>query len=218
MERTLEPEYMDTRQEADEYESMDHAGPNAAFVERAASLGPRGRVLDLGTGPGHIPVLLCERVPGIRVVALDAARTMLDHARRHRAASPHAARIGLVRGDAKRLPFADGCFDAVLSNTILHHVPEPADMLREVARVLAPGGALLVRDLFRPPTPQRALELVDLHCAGQNDVQRELFRASLHAALTPDELRACADACGLASAELVVDTDRHVSLQRAAAR
>ncbi len=209
---------MDTRREADEYEAMDHSGPNAAFVERVAELGTRGRVLDVGTGPGHVPVLLCERLLTARVVAVDAACTMLAHARRHRARSAHGVRIDLVRADAKSLPFADASFDAVVSNTILHHIPDPMDMLREVARVLKPAGALLVRDLFRPATAGRASELTQLHAGNQNEAQRELFRASLHAALTPAELRGCADACGLSSAEILVDSDRHVSLQRAARR
>ena len=216
VQRTLEPEYMDTRREADEYESMDHAQPNAAFVQRAVELGARGRILDVGTGPGHVPVLLCRQLPQARVVAVDAARTMLDHARRKRADSPHAARIALVRADAKRLPFPAASFNGVVSNTILHHIPEPAELLRELARVAMPGAMVLVRDLFRPRTAERAKELTALHCQGQTELQRELFRASLHAALTPDELRACAHAAGLGSAELVVDSDRHVSLQRAA--
>jgi len=217
LERTLEPEYMDTRREADEYDAMDHGGPNEAFVERLVALGAAGRTLDLGTGPGHIPVLVCARIATARVTAIDAAATMLDHARRRRGASRHARRIALVRADAKCLPFSDSCFDTVYSNTILHHIPEPRDLLAEVARVLVPGGTLLVRDLFRPATPERALELVRLHCAGENEMQRELFRASLHAALTPDELSVLAAGCGLA-AEVVIDSDRHMSLQSARTR
>ena len=80
-------------------------------------------------------------------------------------------------------------------------------------RLLAPGGVLLIRDLFRPPTPERALELVGLHAAGETEYQRELFRASLHAAFEPDELRAIAREAGLAGVELVLDSDRHMSLQ-----
>ena len=74
---------------------------------------------------------------------------------------------------------------------------------------------LLIRDLFRPPTPERALELVSEHAAGESEYNRELFRASLHAALTRDELRAVADASGLSHAEIAIDSDRHMSLQLA---
>jgi ubiquinone/menaquinone biosynthesis C-methylase UbiE len=213
VERVLEPEVMDTPEEADGYDAMDHAGPNRAFVERLVELGARGRMLDVGTGPGHIPLLVCERVPDARVVAIDLARHMLAHAERHRAASPHGARVELRLADAKRLDFEDASFDAVFSNTILHHIPDPRPFLAEARRVLRPGGVLLIRDLYRPETPERALELAALHAAGATPEQRELLRASLCAALTPAELRAVADRAGLGDAQIVIDSDRHMSLQ-----
>ena len=216
MQRVLEPEYMDTAEEADGYDSMDHAEPNAAFVARLVELGAHGRMLDIGTGPGHIPLLVCDTIEGARVVGLDAAETMLVHARRHLAGSPHGERVDYVRGDAKALELEDASFDTVYSNTILHHIPDPAPFLAEARRVLRPGGVLLVRDLYRPPSNERAAELVALHAAEATPYQRELFRASLCASLTPEELRTLADSVGLADAEVAIDSDRHMSLQIAA--
>jgi len=217
MDRILENEVMDSAAEAEEYDAMDHAEPNAAFVERLAELGARGRMLDLGTGPGSIPLLVCARIPDCTVLGVDLADSMLAIAEARLLASPFAERVEFRRADVKALPFEDASFDAVFSNTILHHIPEPADMLREARRVLAPGGALLIRDLYRPPSPERAGELVALHAADAGPRQRELFRASLGAALTCAELRILADGCGLAAAEIVLDSDRHMSLQIAAA-
>lgn len=216
MERVLESEVMDTAEEADGYDAMDHSEPNAAFVARLVELGARGRMLDIGTGPGHIPLLVCERIADARVVGIDLARHMLAHAERHRRASPFAARIEFRFADAKGLDFGDASFDTVFSNTILHHIPDPRPFLAEAWRVLKPGGVLLVRDLYRPATPERALELVRLHAADASPYQQELFHASLKAALTQDELRAVARAAGLADAEIVIDTDRHMSIQIAA--
>jgi ubiquinone/menaquinone biosynthesis C-methylase UbiE len=144
---------------------------------------------------------------------VDLSEHMLSHARAARDASLFADRLDYRRGDAKALEFPDACFDAVYSNTILHHIPEPASFLREAHRVLHPGGALLIRDLFRPATAERVEELVSRHAGDATLAQRALFRDSLHAALTPEELRRAADAAGLEQAQLVVDTDRHVSLQ-----
>ena len=73
-----------------------------------------------------------------------------------------------------------------------------------------------MRDLYRPETPERAVELVGMYAAEETPYNQELFRASLCAALTPGELRVVADAVGLEDAQLVVDTDRHMSLQIAA--
>ena len=213
IERILEPEAMDTAEEAAEYEAMDHSAANAAFVARLVELGAHGRVLDLGTGPAHIPLLVCEQIESATVVGIDLAEHMLRTARARVARSRYADRIELRCMDAKRLDFEGAAFDAVVSNTILHHIPDPAPFLREALRVLRPGGVLLVRDLFRPTSVERLDELVALHASDATPYQRELFRASLHAAFTPGELRELCDACGLAEAEVVIDTDRHVSIQ-----
>jgi ubiquinone/menaquinone biosynthesis C-methylase UbiE len=213
MERTLEPELMDTPEEAASYDAMDNSAANRAFVERLVELGAHGRMLDIGTGPGHIPLLVCERIASGHVVGIDLARHMLEYAERHRAASLHQDRLEFRLADAKGLDFEAESFDTVFSNTILHHIPDPHSFLSEARRVLRPGGVLLIRDLFRPATPERALELVSLHVGNGTPEQKELFRASLHAALTLEELRRVADEAGLADAALVQDSDRHVSLQ-----
>jgi ubiquinone/menaquinone biosynthesis C-methylase UbiE len=149
----------------------------------------------------------------VSVLGIDLSQNMLRHAERHRADSPHRERVSFALADAKGLDFPDSAFDAVCSNTILHHIPDPRPFLAEAWRVLKPGGVLLIRDLFRPATPQRALELVRLYAAGETPYQQELFRASLHAALEPDELRALAAEAGLDGVELLLDSDRHMSLQ-----
>ncbi len=207
---------MDAAAEAEAYDAMDHSGPNEAFVQRLLELGARGRILDVGCGPGHIPLLIATMQPEAEVTGVDLSAAMLRIAEEHRAVSSHAARVRFTKADAKKLPFADASFDTVCSNTILHHIPEPAPFLRECWRVLKPGGAFLVRDLFRPATVPEVYALVRKHAAGESAEAQELFRASLCAALTPEELRAAARAAGLSGAEVVVDTDRHMSLQRSA--
>lgn len=213
IERRLEPEAMDTADEAAAYAAMDHSAPNAAFVDRLIELGAHGHMLDIGTGPGQIPLLVCERIADAHVTAIDLADAMLAIARQLRDESPHADRVVLERADAKSLGYADASFDVVYSNTILHHIPDPLPFVREAHRVLRPGGALLIRDLLRPDT-QAALEaLVARYAADDTEVQRGLFRDSLHAALTPAELAQVAREAGLTDAEIVTDSDRHLSLQ-----
>lgn len=221
LDRILEPEAMDTAEEARDYDAMDHSGPNANFIARLIELGAHGSMLDIGTGPGHMPPVIAAQVPGSHVTGVDLAHEMLAVAERRRSALDPAlaARIDYLPADAKHLDFADGRFDTVFSNTILHHIPEPAAFLREARRVLKRGGVLLIRDLFRPDDLVQLDALVATYAADCNAAQRKLFADSLHAALTPAELRALADECGLSDAELVIDTDRHMSLQlRRAAR
>lgn len=216
LDRRLEPEVMDDPAEAAAYDAMDHSAANAAFVERLVALvgaDAGGTALDLGTGPGHIPILLCQRAAGLGVLAVDLAESMLGLARAKIAAAGLAERIDLQLADVKRLPFADNQFDIVFSNTILHHIPEPIAMLAEAGRVLRPGGVLLIRDLYRPAEEAELDRLVALHTPGATAEQRRMFVESLRAALTPDELGALAAEAGLEGVEVVIDTDRHMSLQ-----
>jgi ubiquinone/menaquinone biosynthesis C-methylase UbiE len=216
LERVLEPEVMDTEQEATEYDRMDHTEANGAFVDRLVALGARGSMLDIGTGPGHIPLLVCERIEGATVLGIDLSQRMLENAEKHRRGSPWSERISYKHADAKNLAFPDESFDAVFSNTILHHISDPLPFLREARRVLRPRGALLIRDLTRPDSMERLQELVSLHATGATPYQRKLFGDSLHAALTLNELRQTAEKAGWKDAEITVDSDRHISLQRGA--
>ncbi|GAB4153809.1 MAG: class I SAM-dependent methyltransferase [Planctomycetota bacterium] len=216
MRRELEPEYMDTDEEALGYQAMDHSEANESVVARFLELGGGSCrfVADLGTGPGDIPILLARRTPGGPLIAgIDAAARMLALARKKPEAEAFAGRLFFLRADVKALPFADGSVDGVFSNTILHHIGEPLSFLREAARILRPGGVLLIRDLFRPQTEEEARRLVDLHAAGADDYQRELFLDSFRAALTLEEARACAREAGLGRASIEMSSDRHYTIE-----
>lgn len=216
MKRVLEPEYMDTVEESTEYAAMDNSASNEAVVDTLVALGVgAGRALDLGTGPGDIPILLANRAPELQIVAVDAAQTMLDIASQRVAAAELGDRIELRTADVKALPFDDHSFDVVFSNTILHHIPEPIEMLREAMRVTKPNGVLMIRDLFRPETEAEAWQLVHRHAANGTEMHQQLLFASLCAALTPAEARGLCQTIGL-DAEVREVSDRHYVIARAA--
>jgi ubiquinone/menaquinone biosynthesis C-methylase UbiE len=214
MKRILEPEYMDTVEEAESYQGMDHSAANQSLADRFHAIGGgRGLVLDIGTGPGDIPVLLTREALGLSLVAVDAAREMLRLARRSIESANLTGRIALHCADAKRLPYSSDVFDGVYSNTILHHIPEPTQLLAEAWRVLKPGGVLLIRDLYRPDSEKEAWRLVDLHAAGADKAQRQLLFDSLHAALTVEEAREAVHRAGIRGARVEMSSDRHYTVE-----
>ncbi len=213
--RVLEPEVMDSPAEARDYDAMDHGEVNRRFVadfllaQRQAGLSDDSQILDLGTGTALIPIELCLQNPRARVVAIDLAAPMLHLARENIARRGLSERIALQIVDAKRLSFPDAHFSAVMSNSIVHHLPEPRAALAEALRVLKPAGLVFVRDLARPRDDRQVRDLVDAYTAGCNDHQRQLFEASLRAAHCVEEIRRLVAQLGFDPASVQATSDRH---------
>jgi ubiquinone/menaquinone biosynthesis C-methylase UbiE len=215
MERVTEPEVMDSPQEAIEYDAMDFTDVNTDFAERAVELGPpEGLILDAGTGPARIPILLCQRRPQWRVIGIDLAQSMLDLGLKNieDAGLQHQIELELV--DAKRLPYPDAHFDMVVSNSLIHHLPNPLPFLQELNRVLKPNGAIFLRDLMRPASQEILYSIVDRVASECNDHQRQLFQDSLYAAFTLDEVKEMMQQASLEGVKVYQSSDRHWSVER----
>jgi len=233
LERILEPEVMDSPEEAIDYDAMDHREANRQFVEdlidaRLKADGDKRPVnpidgstlsfdreslqidvLDLGTGTAQIPIELCRRYPFCRIMAADAAVSMLEVARYNIEIASLTQRIELVHIDAKKLPWEEPMFDVVMSNSIIHHIPEPIHVLRASARVVRQGGLLFFRDLLRPDSESELSHLVGTYTAGANEHQQRMFAESLHAALSLAEIRSLITSLGFAADSVQQTTDRH---------
>ncbi|HID24348.1 MAG TPA: class I SAM-dependent methyltransferase [Planctomycetaceae bacterium] len=217
--RTLEREVMDSMSEAVDYDSMDHSEVNRVFVDDfleawadVAGEHTACQVLDVGTGTAQIPIELCRRDFNGHVTAVDLATAMLEVGQRNVQRAGFRKQIRLQRVDAKNLPYPDGRFDAVISNSIVHHIPQPRIVLAEMARVVRPGGLLFVRDLVRPADLETVDRLVATYCGHENDHQRQMFRDSLCASLTVDEVRQFLDELGLPHLSVRTTSDRHWTL------
>lgn len=215
--RILEPEVMDSVTEAVDYDSMDHSEVNRRFVDQLlehrlpaeGSDDPPIRVLDVGTGTALIPLELCRRDVHTQITAIDLAAYMLQVGQRNVIREGLQSRIKLEHLDAKDLPYSSSSFDWVISNSIVHHIPDPLPCLREMIRVLAPEGLLFVRDLLRPPDLATLKHFVQIYAAGANAHQQQMFDDSLHAALTLDEVRTMLCALNLPPEWVTQTTDRH---------
>lgn len=212
--RTLEPELMDDPDEATLYDAMDHSEVNQRFVDDLLAAGPIGKqVIDLGTGTARIPILLCQKAPETLVIAIDAAVHMLEVAIRNVDVAGLRDSIQVVQADAKILEeFEPAICDCLISNTLLHHLPEPLQALNAAKRLLRPGGRIFIRDLMRPHSTLDVEQLTKTYAGNEPPQSQQLLRQSLHAALTLDEAQAMAEACGINPMSVYASSDRHWTL------
>ncbi|HEY4262940.1 MAG TPA: methyltransferase domain-containing protein [Schlesneria sp.] len=213
--RILEPEVMDTVSEAVDYDQMDHSGVNRLFVDdllttlRANPMPGSIQIFDAGTGTAQIPLELMRRGLDATVTATDLAEQMLIVAQQNVNAAGFAKSIRLVLADCKQLSDANGTYDVVMSNSIVHHIPEPLEVLAELWRILKPGGLLFVRDLLRPDDQATLDGLVQTYAGTSNGHQQQMFRDSLHAALTVNEVRELLKHVGIPVTSVQATSDRH---------
>lgn len=214
MQRIPEPELMDEAEQARAYAQADFAEPNARFVGHFLEAFPhlrQGSVADLGCGPGDIVLRLARRLPQLTVHGLDGSAAMLAFGEAELAKAPQLRnRVRFVAGilPGARLPLAR--YDAVISNSLLHHLADPQVLWRSIQAVGAPGAAVLVMDLFRPASLQAAGDIVATYSGAEPEVLKRDFYNSLCAAFEPDEVGAQLAACGLGTLTVRTVSDRHL--------
>jgi ubiquinone/menaquinone biosynthesis C-methylase UbiE len=217
--RVLEPEVMDSKPAAEAYDQMDHSAVNRRFVadllaelERTNTTSKVQTVLDVGTGNGAIVVELLRQSPQLKVTAIDLALSMLEIAQRHVQLAGFAPQVDFLCIDAKAIPTHLLPFDLVMSNSIVHHIPEPQTVLHEMWQAVRPGGLLFVRDLFRPDDQPELDRLVALYAGSEPPDAQLMFRESLHAALTLAEVTHLCAQEQIPTTHLALSSDRHWTL------
>ncbi|SRR5712692_7152810 len=202
--RVPEPEVMDDSDEVDAYSSAAAQayldGIDNTFVEHALRLvrgRTSGRALDIGTGPGQIVLKLARRLTAWQLVGVDRSPNMIRQARSGLASVED--RVQFFVADGNRLPFANAGFDLVMCNSVLHHLADPRRLLAEVARLVKPDSAILIRDLRRPGRLANPLHVrwYGRHYSGQ---MYKLYCASVHSAYNVRELDQMLRASPLAGA------------------
>jgi demethylmenaquinone methyltransferase/2-methoxy-6-polyprenyl-1,4-benzoquinol methylase len=130
------------------------------FLVSRIDAGEGDRILDVATGTGAVAIELARRT-GAHIVGLDQSSQMLAVAGERAARAGLSGRIELVEGRAESLPFADGSFSALSFTYLLRYVADPAATMRELARVVRPGGVVASLEFAVPtrPLPRLAWEL-----------------------------------------------------------
>jgi len=216
MQRVLEPEVMDSWEEAVDYDAMDFLEVNTTFAQRVSELCPLevAKVLDAGTGTARIPIILCQMRSQWQIWGIDLAENMLKIGSENVEKAGWQDKIMLQVVDAKQLPYQDGQFDIFISNSLVHHLPNPLPFFVELKRVLKPQGAICIRDLLRPTDENTMNNLAESIGVEYNEHQRKLFRDSLHAALTIDEVSHLISQAGIQGVKVYQSSDRHWTAER----
>jgi cyclopropane fatty-acyl-phospholipid synthase-like methyltransferase len=211
MNRALEPELMDDPEQSLAYAKADFEEENQGFVDRFLEYFPdikSGHLLDLGCGPADIPIRLARMLPECRITGVDGSAPMIAIGREAVRAAGLADRITLRRERVQDTVLAEKA-DAVISNSLLHHVPNALQFWYAVRTLAKPGAAVLVMDLLRPESPEAAQAIVDRYAADEPAILRRDFYNSLLAAFTDDEVAAQLTEMNLSRLLIDVPDDRH---------
>jgi SAM-dependent methyltransferase len=217
--RVPEPELMDDPEQARAYAAADFSEANGLFVDLFAGLlggfGFEGHAVDLGCGPADIPLRLARRYPALRVDAVDGSAAMLAIAREALAREDLLGRVRLRQSRLPVDPLPEGEYDAVISNSLLHHLHDPSPFWRRVRSCARAGAPILVMDLKRPATAEERDWLVERYAGDAPAVLRRDFRNSLAAAFTLDEVRAQLVDADLGHLDVRAVSDRHLAVSGA---
>lgn len=193
MKRIPEPELMDSDEQTKAYAAADFSEPNALFcqhVEKTLSSNT-GRLLDLGCGSGGLLVQLANILPQWSMLGIDAGPNMLALAQHTIETHRLAGRVSLKKvhlpsdvDDVRAL----GPWDAIVSNSLLHHLADPMTLWRSIEQLGKAGTAVVVMDLMRPNSQDQAQAWVEAHAQGAADVLKQDFYNSLLAAWRLDEV------------------------------
>ncbi len=208
---------MDDAEQALAYARADFSEANSLFVDTFGLCFPdfqSGRILDLGCGPADIPMRFARRYPQAEIVAVDGAPAMIALAR---SAVDDAGLANRIRLRVARLGQWSGWdplerFDAVISNSLLHHLEDPGSLWAAIRRHAVPGAPILVMDLFRPTSTDAARQIVETYSADEPEVLKRDFFNSLLAAYGCDEVRAQVRTAGLRGLDVEQLSDRHLAV------
>jgi len=211
MPRVLEPELMDDPEQALAYAKANFEEENQGFVDRFLECYPdftEGHILDLGCGPADIPIRLVRALPRCQVTAVDASPPMIRLAEEALRAAGLADRITLrcERVQSLVLPVPA---DAAISNSLVHHLPNPLQFWYGLKKLVKPGSFVLVMDLLRPDSPEAAQAIVEQYAANEPAILRRDFYNSLLASFTEDEVAAQLAELNLSRLLIDMPDDRH---------
>jgi ubiquinone/menaquinone biosynthesis C-methylase UbiE len=211
MRRTLESEIMDDEEQAAAYAQADFSSSNQTFVDMLLQdYGPGlTNVLDIGCGPGDVPIRLVKARPGTKITAVDASDPMIRLAQEAVQEAGVEEQIKVIKGRVPGLGLESHSFDTILSKDFLHHLPSPMVFWDEAKLLANSETVVYVMDLLRPETEDDARHIVESVSAAESPLLKQDFYNSLLAAFTIGEIKEQLCKAGLAL-EVAKVSERHL--------
>lgn len=213
LERIPEPELMDSPEQTAAYAAADFASSNQAFVDHlllASGDWPQhGLLYDLGCGPADITIRLARALPGWQLVGVDGGANMLALAQQACREAGLSRQLGFRLSLLPDATLPHAAVDVIVSNSVLHHLPEPLTLWRSIRQLAKPGAWFQVMDLARPASQAEARAIVQANAADADQILQEDFYHSLLAAYTPAEIEAQLQQAGFSEYQLSYPSERH---------
>jgi len=211
MDRTLEPELMDDPEQVLAYARADFEEENQGFVDRFLEYYPdwtEGHLLDMGCGPADIPIRFARALPRCHITGVDGSAAMIRYAEQAVKAAGFEDRIALQADRFQGMSLSEPA-DAAVSNSLLHHIPNPLQFWYSLKKLVKSGSYVLVMDLLRPESPEAAQAIVQQYAAEEPAILQRDFYNSLCAAFTEDEVAAQLAEMNFSRLLIDVVDDRH---------
>jgi 2-polyprenyl-3-methyl-5-hydroxy-6-metoxy-1,4-benzoquinol methylase len=212
--RTPEPELMADEAQADAYAAADLSELQQAMVSyfqsRCGTLAEGGRLLDLGCGAADMTIRFARAHESITALGVDGSAPLLRHAQAAVRENGLADRVTLEQRCIPDGALETRSFDAVIANSLLHHLSDPVALWRTAIRGARPGAPVMVMDLRRPESLSSARAQVARHARDARSVLRRDFFNSLCAAYRTSEIRRQLDDAGLKDFRVEEIGDLHV--------
>jgi ubiquinone/menaquinone biosynthesis C-methylase UbiE len=216
MKRIPEPELMDDPAQAYAYARADFEEPHSNFIKLligfCSRVGHIETILDMGCGTGDITFRIARALPGSKIDAIDGSAAMLRYAEEGLKKRPELkGRVHFIHGKIQEY-VQEKSYNLIVSNSLLHHLSDPAHFWLAVKRLSASGTRVFVMDLMRPGTAEEARRLVENYSPNEPDILKRDFYNSLLASFEVAEVKLQLEEAGLGVFSVAQASDRHLTV------
>ena len=215
MKRVVEPELMNQEEQSYAYAQADFTEPNIHFINLfKETFGDdfNSHALDLGCGNADITLRFAQTYPNCLVDGLDGSNSMLNYGRKalEQCSPSLQKRVRLILGIIPDVQLPEAHYDAVISNSLLHHLHNPSVLWQFIKTFGKKGTKVFIGDLFRPSSPEKAMEIVESYAKNEADILKQDFYNSLLAAFEISEIEEQLKTANLDYLSVKQISDRHV--------